>query len=326
MPSPATLIIGCGYLGHALARKLLEHAAASDTPRPIWATTRSETKARALFELGLRPALLHVTQPLTFASLRPALDHPAPLDVVYLVPPGRPSSRDAAAPTPRQTVVGGIATTLKQLRHAANLRRLVLASSTAVYGHQPCPPNAPLQAESPALADSPRARLLLDGETLWLNANDQPSFANTGAAFHVLRLAGIYGPGRVIGKRAVAEGHPLAGDPDAPLNLIHVDDAADALLAMLDPNRTPAPIELAADGHPIPRRDYYAAVAKHLGVDPPAALPPAAALDLGIDPARLKAASHKHLDPASTRDRLAWQPQHPNALNELPALIQPATP
>ncbi|MEM0915260.1 MAG: NAD-dependent epimerase/dehydratase family protein [Planctomycetota bacterium] len=304
---PATLIIGCGYLGRAFAKRLLDRPDAG----PVWATTRSDDKARDLFDLGLRPMLLHVTQPLTYAALQPALDHPGPLDVACLIPPGRPG----AHPNPRQTVVGGIAHILKHLRHAKALRRAVLASSSAVYGHQPCPPNAPLTAESPTQATNPRARLLLDGETLWLNANQPP------AAFHVLRLAGLYGPGRVIGQRAVADGHPLAGDPAAPLNLIHVDDAADVLLAMLDPERHPAPIELAADGKPITRHTYYAALAKHLGVPPPKHLDTQAAAQLGIDPGRLKAASNKSLDPVTTRDRLGWHPQHESVLDALPALL-----
>lgn len=305
---PATLIIGCGYLGRVLARRLL------DRPEPglVWATTRSESRARELFDLGLRPMLLHVTQPLTYAALQPALDHAGPLDVVNLIPPGRPG----AHPNPRQTIVGGIAHTLKHLRHAPRLRRAVLASSSAVYGHQPCPPNPPLTAESPTQPTNPRARLLLDGERLWLNANQTYD-----AAFRLLRLAGLYGPGRVIGQRAVAEGHPLAGDPDAPLNLVHVNDAADALLAMLNPARHPALIELAADGHPVPRRDYYAALAQRLGVAPPDHLTPDAAAKLGIDPARLKAAATKSLDPATTRDRLGWQPKHPSVLDALPALL-----
>ncbi|MEO0965686.1 MAG: NAD-dependent epimerase/dehydratase family protein [Planctomycetota bacterium] len=306
---PATLIIGCGYLGRAFAQRLLDRPDAG----PVWATTRSEDKARELFELGLRPMLLHVTQPLTYAALQPALDHPGPLDVAYLVPPGRPGGH----PNPRQTVVGGVAHTLKHLRHAPRLRRAILASSSAVYGHQPSPPNPPLTAESPTQPTNPRARLLLDGETLWLNAN-----ATHDAAFRVLRLAGLYGPGRVIGQRAVAAGHPLAGDPAAPLNLIHVNDAADALLAMLDPARHPAPIELAADGHPIARHAYYTALARHLGVAPPKHLDADAAARLGIDPARLKAAASKALDPTTSRDRLGWQPQHPSVLNALPALIQ----
>jgi len=309
---PATLIVGCGYLGQRLAAKLLDRP--DDQRGPVWATTRSDDHARRLLDLGLRPMILRVTQPLTYTALQPALDHPGPLDVAYLVPPGRPGNQ----PNPRQTVVGGVAHTLKHLRHAPRLRRAVLASSSAVYGHQP---DTPVTAESPALADNPRARLLLDGETLWLNANQSHD-----AAFHVLRLAGLYGPGRVIGQRAVAEQHPLAGDPDAPLNLIHIDDAAACLLAMLDAANHPATIELAADGHPLPRRDYYNALANLLHVPPPRHLTPNEAVKLGIDPARLKAASHKSLDPHTTRDRLAWTPQHPSVLDALPALLGDSPP
>ncbi|MEM1209534.1 MAG: NAD-dependent epimerase/dehydratase family protein [Planctomycetota bacterium] len=310
--SPATLIIGCGYLGRALARRLLDR----DDAGPVWATTRSDDRARELFDLGLRPILLQVTQPVTFAALRPALDHPGPLDVVYLIPPGRPGG----APTPRQTVVGGTSHTVKHLRRVPGLRRAVLGSSTAVYGHHPCPPHPPLTAEAQTDPTNPRARLLLDGEKLWLHANNDPEHAS--GSFHTLRLAGIYGPGRVVGRHAVAEGHPLVGDPDATLNLIHVVDAADCLLAMLNPLRDPARIELAADGRPITRRRYYHALAQALGVDPPQHLTLDQAAGLGIDTARLRAAASKALDPRTTRERLVWSPRHPSVLDALPELIQ----
>ena len=48
----------------------------------------------------------------------------------------------------------------------------------------------------------------------------------------VLRFAGIYGPGRLPRAKAIRAGEPLVGDADRWLNLIHVDDAADAVLAV----------------------------------------------------------------------------------------------
>src|SRR5690606_15695813 len=123
-PSDNALIIGCGYLGRALAGKLLARGAT------VYGTTQSRPHAEELFAMGVRPMLLSVTQRPTFASLRPALDCDT-LDVYYLVPPGH--ARDDG-PTPRNIILGGIAYTLNALRTARGLRRAVLTSSTAVYG------------------------------------------------------------------------------------------------------------------------------------------------------------------------------------------------
>jgi len=46
----------------------------------------------------------------------------------------------------------------------------------------------------------------------------------------VLRLAGLYGEGRVPRMAGVVEGRPIAGSPDAYLDLIHVEDAARAVV------------------------------------------------------------------------------------------------
>src|SRR5256885_1753544 len=47
----------------------------------------------------------------------------------------------------------------------------------------------------------------------------------------VLRFAGIYGPGRLLRERAIRAAEPMTGDPEVWLNLIHVDDGVEALLA-----------------------------------------------------------------------------------------------
>ena len=70
-----------------------------------------------------------------------------------------------------------------------------------------------------------RGRSLLEAESRWLAAPID-SF--------VVRLAGLYGPDRIIGLAAVRDGAPIVGDPQAMLNLIHADDAATLLIAVLE--------------------------------------------------------------------------------------------
>ncbi len=303
-PADNALIIGCGYLGRVLAGKLLAQGVT------VYGTTQSRPRAEELFALGVRPMLLSVTQRPTFASLRPALDCEA-LDVYYLVPPGH--ARDDG-PSPRNVILGGIAYTLNALRTARGLRRAVLTSSTAVYGQSG---NARVDADTPAAPNGERAELLLKGEDLWLNS---------GLPTHVVRLAGLYGPKRVIGFKAVLDGAPLVGDPKALLNLIHVEDAADLLMAMMtapDVGR----IELGCDDRPTARLAYYTALAHRLNVAPPRVLDdPAMLARMGINPRRLARSSSKACDNAVTRQRTGWQPKYPNVDRGLDAILKPYEP
>ena len=106
------------------------------------------------------------------------------------------------------------------------------------------------------------------------------------------------------------DGNPIVGDPNALLNLIHVDDAAELLLAIATA-QAPGRIELGSDGHPIPRRDYYTHLATQLGVDPPPILDAeTAARQFGLSARRLRNASSKALDHTPTRQRTGWSPRY----------------
>lgn len=85
----------------------------------------------------------------------------------------------------------------------------------------------------------------------------------------VLRLGGLYGPGRALGRlyRKRGEG-PLAGDGNVPTNLIHLDDAVQAsLAALVAPAHVGGVVHVVDDDH-TPRRVMYDAVAKRQGLEP----------------------------------------------------------
>lgn len=82
----------------------------------------------------------------------------------------------------------------------------------------------------------------------------------------ILRLAGLIGPGRHPG-RFFARGQPLE-NPLAPVNLIHLDDCLQAILAIIQQKAWGEVFHLCADQHPS-RQDFYARAAKHYGVAPP---------------------------------------------------------
>lgn len=72
----------------------------------------------------------------------------------------------------------------------------------------------------------------------------------------VFRLAGLYGPGRLPLVDRLRRGEPLPTDPEAVLNLIHVDDAAKLIAAGCDCLAPPAVYNV-ADGCPVSRRRFY---------------------------------------------------------------------
>jgi nucleoside-diphosphate-sugar epimerase len=69
--------------------------------------------------------------------------------------------------------------------------------------------------------------------------------------------------------RRIAAGAAIPGSPDAYLNLLHVDDAASAVLAAADHDSTSGEIFLVSDGHPITRREYVEALAARQGIVAP---------------------------------------------------------
>jgi nucleoside-diphosphate-sugar epimerase len=296
------LILGCGFLGQILARKLIARAIT------VYGTVRSERSATHLAALGVRPLILSVTQKVTLAAIRPLYDAGS-IDVYYMIPPG-PMDKDPGAARVVMEGLKNITTALRQAR----IRSGVLVSSTSVYGKAAgSTPDGMVDADTvPEPADD-RSRLLLEGENLWLAARS-PN--------RVARLAGLYGPGRIIGKQAVLDGSPIAGDPQAAINLIHVQDAADLLIHMAQPNALesapgPARVELGVDNKPVARIDYYTHLAGLLGAKPPSIMTEAQANLLGLNVARLRNAANKRCSSRLTQQRTLWRPVYESYIEGL---------
>jgi len=296
-PARDALIIGCGYLGVALAHKLIRQGVT------VSGTTRGTARASELSESGVQPLILDVTQPLTFAAMRKALESDL-LDVYYLIPPGRAWAGELHD----DPALRGVANILAALDNAW-VHRAVLASSTAVYGQTG---GDRVDAETTPQPADDRAKRLLHIERLWLEA---------GPAYRVVRLAGLYGRDRIVGLGSVRRGHPLVGDPYAMLNLLHVDDAAELLPALARCDRA-RQVELASDGSPVPRIEYYQDLAKRVGVPPPRLIDDeTAALELGLNLDRLRRVSSKRCDPAPTSRRTGWQPRYRHFRDGLDELL-----
>lgn len=139
-------------------------------------------------------------------------------------------------------------------RDVARAPRVLLVSSTAVYGVDD---GSWIDETTPADPRTPTASLLLEAERT-LRA------ALPGAV--VLRLGGIYGPGR----GRLIEDARSGRAPERPqfTNRIHRDDAAGAIVHLTTMNRAPEPIYLGVDNEPAERSDVLRFLAGELGVEP----------------------------------------------------------
>ena len=208
----------------------------------VSALTRSSTRAAELASAGIDPVVGDVTASTTLAAL-PAAD-------VLLFAVGFDRS---AAPSKQQVYVEGLQSTLRAME--GRVGRVVYVSSTSVYGQSD---GSWVDEDSPTEPASEGGRICLEAESVVREWSEQ-----TGASTLVLRLAGIYGPGRLLAKvDALRRGEPMSGRPDAWLNLIHVDDAARIIAAYSQSPHTGT--VLLCDDEPATRTAFYGRLAELL--------------------------------------------------------------
>lgn len=86
----------------------------------------------------------------------------------------------------------------------------------------------------------------------------------------VLRLGGLYGPGRELGRIYRRRGEdPLPGHGWSPTNLVHLRDAATATSAAVTSPGSKSGVIHVVDHDHVPRRLMYEVLARRAGVQPP---------------------------------------------------------
>ena len=241
---PMKLIVGCGYLGSHVARRWL--AAGQQVTALVRHAPPSTASPPSSFLLPPSAVrIADITQPATLGQL------PAAETVLYAVgyDPLGGRSRE-------EVVVEGLKNVLDAL--PPDTGRIVFISSTGVYGDMA---GARVDEQSPCRPAREAGRLLLAAEQL---LSQHP----LGPRSVILRLAGLYGPGRLPPLADLSSGAPLAVPADSLVNLIHVEDAATAVLAA-ESRAQPPCMYLVSDGHPIDRRRYLSHLAELSGLPPP---------------------------------------------------------
>jgi len=239
-------IVGAGWLGCALADAL---------PRPVVATTRTGRRPPALavdvevhaLDVGALPPV-----PAAIASARAW---------VVGITPGRDQDR-------RALYEGGARALCAEL--PAALERLVWISSTSALPDV----DGDVDEDCDAWPAEPRGRVQREAEAIVLEA-----CARRGVPAFVLRMGGLYGPGRelerIYERRATPDDAPLDGDGMTATNLVHRDDAVAAIVASLAAPGSAAGIIHVVDDDHCSRRAMFEAVARRLGRSPPAWAAPA---------------------------------------------------
>jgi nucleoside-diphosphate-sugar epimerase len=281
------LIVGCGWLGGAVAAAL---AARGDV---VTAVRRDPGRAGALRAPGITPLALDLSAPAALADL------PGDLDAILALQSSREDSVAAYTRTYLRTGAN-----LLEAAAGRRLRAVVHASSTGVFGQRD---GGWVDEATPAAPATPTAAVLAEAERLYLEA------ARSGIPARVLRFSGLYGPGRTWMLDRVRSGAMGLGSGDgAWLNSCHRDDAVAALLAVLDRGRDGA-VHHATDAEPMRRGDLVRWVADRLGIPAPVS---AAAAGGGPD---------RRVSGAATRRELGLDLRWPSLREGLAPFLPPVS-
>lgn len=266
-PASSVLIVGCGDLGTEAGLRL---AAAGHR---VVGWRRSPDK--------LPPAIEGVAADL--AGELPTV--PPGTDLVVIAVAADGHDEDAY----RAAYVDGVARVLDALeRDGVTPERVLFVSSTAVYGAA----SGDVNEETPAEPTAFNGRVMREAELLLLDR-----LAGTSTDAIVLRLGGIYGPGRTRLIDQVRTGEARA--TTRRTTRIHRDDAATAIVHLITMADPPERVYLGVDDEAATQADVVRFLAHELGAP---------------EPQDAEATSNRGADRACSNARLrstGWAPTYP---------------
>ncbi|MFY0730914.1 SDR family oxidoreductase [Pseudomonas sp. NFX15] len=239
MSAPTVLIAGCGDVGSRLATQLMAQG---------WEVhgLRRDVSRLPAGVIGIAGDLFNKDCPATWPV--GAVDY-----VVYCA-----AATDHDEAGYRAAYVQGLAHVLEWLDDYGQVpNRLLFVSSSSVYGQQD---GEWVDEASPAVAAGYSGRVMLEAEQLALKS---------GIASSVVRLTGIYGPGREWLLTQVRRGYRVAVEPPLYANRIHADDAAGLLACLLEADRRGEkldPCYIGVDDEPAALADVVGWLREYLGV------------------------------------------------------------
>ncbi len=231
----AVVIVGCGYVGAELARRLVADG------REVIGVRRDARRLDGVHMIAAD------------ARDRSALERAIPehaAAIVYAI-----GATERSPDAYREAYVESLERTIDVAARRGR-PRLVLASSTAVYEIDD---GSWVDESTPAEPSTETGRALRDGERLALGC---------GLPATVLRFGGIYGPGRDRLVREVAHGTARIPATDRYTNRIHRHDCAGAIRHVLAAGSI-APLLIAVDREPATYGDVLRFIADRIGSPAP---------------------------------------------------------
>ncbi|MCY1428687.1 NAD dependent epimerase/dehydratase family protein [compost metagenome] len=239
MPGPTVLIAGCGDVGSRLASQLVAAQ---------WQVHGLRRTVSPLPE-GVNGIAGDLFDPQCPAAWPTG-------DIDYLVYCAAANSHDEAGY--RAAYVDGLRNVLGWLKlREQRPRRVVFVSSSGVYGQQQ---GEWIDETSTTEPSSFSGSVMLEAERLALNS---------GMAASIVRLTGIYGPGRELMLNNVRKGYRVAVDPPMYANRIHAEDAAGLLACLLRADARGEAVQdcyIGVDDDPAALADVVAWLRERMGV------------------------------------------------------------
>ncbi|CAN5535862.1 SDR family oxidoreductase [soil metagenome] len=263
------LIVGCGYLGAATAQLFWQRG------WQVEGWVSSAESARALAHQPFTVRGVRITDAAAVAAAA------APFDLVIQ----SVSSRGGDADAYRRLYFWGAQNLAAAFSQSASL----FVSSTSVYAQTG---GEWVDESSPAEPTREMARVLRETEDFVLSRGGI-----------VVRLAGIYGPGRCALVRKFLDGTATLDATDRFLNTVHRDDASEALFLLgsaARPDLVEPLIFNVCDNRPMTQRECYASLAEHFG----RAMPPTTAA-----PAERKRGNSNKRVSSEKLLALGWRPR-----------------
>ena len=232
-------IAGCGHIGKLLAQQLLKKKI------PLTAYVNSETSLSECKNKNIPCEIIDLD---TAPDKTPQTIDLAGFSLIYLIPPPRS---------------GKIDTRITNYLHAIKNHKpekFVLISTTGVYGN--CK-GAWIDESTPLKPSADRAFRRADAER-----QVQQYCQRLSIPLVILRVAGIYGPGKIPLAR-IKSRQPIVNKQDSPFtNRIHADDLVNICQqALLNPVITG--FYNVSDGHPGTMYDYFVSIASAMNLPAP---------------------------------------------------------
>ena len=285
-----SLFVGCGYVGRQVAHR------ERDDGGSVGAVVRTSASAAVLGAEGIVAVSADLDTETTFSV--PVTDRM----LYWFAPPPPDGSQDLRLRNLTQCL----------LADGQAPSRVVLISTTGVYGD--C--QGAWVTEEQALAPrTDRARRRVDAEIVmrdWCDA--------LGIALVVLRVPGIYGPGKLPLKRLRARQPVLAPALCPWSNRVHVEDLVRACLAAARIGE-PRSVYNISDGHPSSMTDFFFRVADAVGLPRPPVIDAETARSQLSPEMRSYLAESKRIDNTLMREHLGAVIRYPRLATGLVQIV-----